>query len=108
MSSITSRSPEEFSPFARVYRLRFDHDRRCRLDGRLPESLGASPYFLRCREHLNGAGGVLTIVEVDEKYFLQIAALDEGRSGTWPIDVPTIQPESIAEAPRCSSRFRSA
>jgi hypothetical protein len=48
---------------------------------------------------LNGAGGVLAIVEVEVKGFLQIAPPDEGCSRRWPIDLPTIRTETIAEKP---------
>ena len=40
------RSTEEFFPLASVDRLRFNEDRRCRLDRRLSDSRGAIPYFL--------------------------------------------------------------
>jgi hypothetical protein len=94
---VASRSAEEFSAFASIDRFGFDENSRCRLDRRLTESLGASPYFVMCREPLNGAGGVFAIVEIDMKYFLQIAPLDEGCSRTWSIDVLAIRSETITE-----------
>jgi hypothetical protein len=39
----------------------------------------------------------LAIFKVDEKRFLQIAALDKGCSRGWPIDVRTIRPEPVAD-----------
>jgi hypothetical protein len=96
---MASGSAEEFSPFASIDSFRFDQDGGCGLNGRLSDSLGASPYFLTCRERLNGTGCVLAIVEVEMKCFLQIAPPDEGCSRRWPIDFPTIRTETIAEKP---------
>jgi len=96
---MASPSAEEFSSFASVDRFRFDEDGGGRLDGRLFDSLGENPHFLTCRERLKGTGGVLTIVEVDEKCFPQIAPLDEGYSWTSPIEVPTLRTETVSEVP---------
>ena len=105
---MASRSAEESSPFASVDRFRFDEDGWCRLDGRLFDGLGASPYFVTCREHLKRRGSVLAIIEVDVKCLPEIAPLDEGCSWTSPIDIPTLPTETIPGYPRCSARFRSA
>jgi len=92
---MASRSADEFSPFAGVDRFRFHEDGGCCLDGRLFDGLGASPYFVTCRERLKGTGGVLAIVEVDVKCLPEIAPRDEGCSWTSPIDVPTVRTETI-------------
>jgi hypothetical protein len=48
---------------------------------------------------LKRPSGVLAIIKVDVKCFLQITALDEGCSRSRPIDVPAIRTETLAEKP---------
>ena len=96
---MASGPAEELFPFAGVDRFCLDQDGGCRLDGRLTDSLSASAHFFTCRKRPNGPGGVLTIVEVEVKRFLQIAPLDEGCSRRWPIHLPAIRTETIAGEP---------
>jgi hypothetical protein len=91
---MASRSAEEFSAFASIDRFGFDQDSGSR---RLPDSRGARAHFVTLRKLFDRPGRVLAIVEVDEKYRLQIASRDEGRSGTWAIHVPPMRMETVPE-----------